>query len=514
MRGVFPYTMQAQPPEAMLRLVLLVAVGLAVPFGVLGAPAAHAQTAPLRVVWPLVPGNTWTYVTASGTYNFGGVTSSLTGAATWTALDSVDTAAGRRARLRVEYAGTTVDCAVAASFTGSSYTFSLVDAAGTGACASLGAAFPESVSGAPSFSVAGSAVEAVEVGGEPLGSRTTRFGLDDSGASSPQTRVTWRTVDALGVLSYSYSYGLADFGSFRTGTLRQATVGGATVGQPLGSRLDFWPLAAGNEWQFRLVDRDGADVGAVVWTVEAAGAGLALRTRHVRNGAVEATATCPLTATGASPASAWQTTFSLGSCALPQPYLAPSLNGQAVPLQIDTYAPNAAVVVGPQTVTADVAAGERSIGGGADGFGRRASYALARALGPVRFGVEEPPAGPGMPPRMWTATLAFARVGTTTVGAQVVANGAGPEAAALAFSAGPNPSRSAVALSFALQAAAEADVEVVDALGRTVRRVALGALPAGAGAARVDLSDLAPGAYTLRLTAGRARATARVSVVR
>ncbi|HEX8386615.1 MAG TPA: hypothetical protein VF576_10540 [Rubricoccaceae bacterium] len=480
----------------------------------LAAPAVAAQTNPAGVVWPLVPGNSWTYVLSSESYNTaGGGTSGLTGATEWTALDSVDTAEGRLPRLRVASGGTTTDCLVAYAAKASAAEFRLLDAAAAGPCAVPTATFPTNLYGETSFFVVGPTDQDVEVGGEPLGSRPTRSGVEDSAPSSPSTSVGWWTADGLGVLGFSRRVGQTNSGSIQTGTLRQATIAGETVGQPLGSRLDFWPLAAGNEWQFRLVDQTGRDVGTVVWTVETSGSGLTLRTRNVVDGAVEATATCPLSATGASPASAWQTTFALSACALPRPYLAPSIHGQAVPLRIDTYVPGRSTPVGSETVVSDVASGGSFVSGGASGFERSASYDLARGLGPVGFVVVDVPSGGGSPPR-WTATLVFARADGRTVGTQAVADETGPEPADLAFTAAPNPSRGGVSLAFALPAAAEVAVEVVDVLGRTVRRVGLGARPAGPGAVRLDVSDLAPGAYTLRLAAGRARAAARVNVVR
>ena len=53
----------------------------------------------------------------------------------------------------------------------------------------------------------------------------------------------------------------------------------------------------------------------------------------------------------------------------------------------------------------------------------------------------------------------------------------------------------------------------MDALGRTVRRLDLGARPAGAGDAVLPASGLAPGVYTVRMDAGARSAAVRVVVV-
>ena len=57
-------------------------------------------------------------------------------------------------------------------------------------------------------------------------------------------------------------------------------------------------------------------------------------------------------------------------------------------------------------------------------------------------------------------------------------------------------------------------VSVVDALGRTVRRLDLGARPAGAGEAAFPAAGLAPGVYAVRLDAASRTAAVRVVVVR
>lgn len=480
----------------------------------LTAPLAAAQSDP----WPLVPGNTWTYVFTAGTFGpQSSGASSVTGAATWTALDSVDTAAGRRPRLRVETSGTVSECIVEATASEQNLTFRLLDVAGAAPCARAG--LPAFLDGAPGVLVSRAVVDGeVTVGGQTLPGEdnANHYGFDESG-TSPRRTASWRMTAALGVTSFSNTFGTSSSTSYTGATLRRATVGGRIVGQPLGSRADFWPRAAGNRWELLLADRDGQPAGVAVWTAEADGR---LRLRHVQNGAVTADVTCPLAFQDASPQTGWETRFDLGACALPDRSLAPHIGGQAVRLAIDVQALGRTVAIGGQTVVADEASGAVYVTLGLSGFSDIARYTLARGIGPVRYFVETapetgPPTGSaGNLRRQWTATLAFARVGSTTYGQQVVADEGEPAAAALALTAGPNPTRGALVLSFTLPAPTEATVEVVDALGRFVLRQALGAQPAGAGSARLDLSGLAAGAYSVRLVGGAVQASVRVSVVR
>ncbi len=232
--------------------------------------------------------------------------------------------------------------------------------------------------------------------------------------------------------------------------------------------------------------------------------------QRVRNGAVVASTTCPVAVGAASAATTWQTPFSLASCALPDPTLAPNLAGTAAVLGIDLYTVTQAILVGAQVVLADVAVGGNTLGGGANGPVAETSYTLARGIGPVRYSSESRLGTPGQ----WSARLAFARIGSTTIGEQVVAGEADPDVTGAAFTAGPNPTRGALALSFALPEAADASAELFDALGRSVLRADLGPQSAGAGTARLDLSGLASGVYVMRLAAGAVRASTRISVVR
>lgn len=110
--------------------------------------------------------------------------------------------------------------------------------------------------------------------------------------------------------------------------------------------------------------------------------------------------------------------------------------------------------------------------------------------------------------------LRYAAVGGRTYGTPVAGEDAPASSEALALSVGPNPARAQATLAFSLPAAAEARIEILDALGRTVQRLDLGARSAGAQSARLDVSGLAAGVYSVRLVAGDVQTAVRVSVVR
>jgi hypothetical protein len=79
----------------------------------------------------------------------------------------------------------------------------------------------------------------------------------------------------------------------------------------------------------------------------------------------------------------------------------------------------------------------------------------------------------------------------------------------------PNPVRGPATVSFAVKEQTEARLTLYNTLGQRVRTVYRGTPAAGeAQTARLDASDLASGVYFLRLRAGGATKTARLSVVR
>ena len=85
-------------------------------------------------------------------------------------------------------------------------------------------------------------------------------------------------------------------------------------------------------------------------------------------------------------------------------------------------------------------------------------------------------------------------------------------AGGLALAVAPNPSRGAARLTLTLPAAGDVRVELLDVLGRVVRMVHAGSLPAEARSLSMDVSSLAAGAYVVRACAAGACATTRVSV--
>jgi hypothetical protein len=91
----------------------------------------------------------------------------------------------------------------------------------------------------------------------------------------------------------------------------------------------------------------------------------------------------------------------------------------------------------------------------------------------------------------------------------------GPADAALALRPpAPNPARGAVRLTADLAAPADLRLEVFDVLGRRVAVVAEGPAPAGRSAWDWDAGGLPAGVYVVRLTAGEAVRTRRLTVAR
>lgn len=104
----------------------------------------------------------------------------------------------------------------------------------------------------------------------------------------------------------------------------------------------------------------------------------------------------------------------------------------------------------------------------------------------------------------WWMYFNFAASPVTYTGAQVDVPGTGPRTDALRVS--PNPSRGTVELACSLASAGPARVSVYDLLGRKVRDVANGMLPAGTTRFAWDGRDAAgapspPGLYMIRLSA-------------
>ncbi len=107
--------------------------------------------------------------------------------------------------------------------------------------------------------------------------------------------------------------------------------------------------------------------------------------------------------------------------------------------------------------------------------------------------------------------LTYARVGSRSYGASVVAGEGGAPRSALALRVEPNPARGAVALRLTLPKAGAVRVEAYDALGRRVYAADLGARPAGPTTFTLEASTWAPGLYVVRATAADGHtATARL----
>ncbi|WP_412070061.1 Ig-like domain-containing protein [Rubrivirga sp. IMCC43871] len=93
-----------------------------------------------------------------------------------------------------------------------------------------------------------------------------------------------------------------------------------------------------------------------------------------------------------------------------------------------------------------------------------------------------------------------------------VATEPGPEVLAVAVV--PNPATSRARIAVSTSAAGDTRVVVIDALGREVARPHDGPLAAGDHTLALGLGDLAPGVYAVRVTAGGAATTVRLTVAR
>jgi len=102
------------------------------------------------------------------------------------------------------------------------------------------------------------------------------------------------------------------------------------------------------------------------------------------------------------------------------------------------------------------------------------------------------------------------RMGTTVPEAAASAVGAVEEP----LSAYPNPSAGRTTVRFTLDEAAPVRLAVYDLLGREVASLADGRYPAGTHEARFDGSGLAAGLYIVRLDAGGAVETRRLTLAR
>jgi|GEM_PF-2051036 len=493
-----------------MRLLLLaLALGSAAP--------ALAQTTDYRSYWPLTPGNTWVYVITYSSGNLQGGSTSVAGSTVWTALDSVTVAAGRLPRVRINGGATPVECLVSFEPQAGGGVFVLLREAGDDVCDVHTPMTwdPPSVGFLrPGFSVyeAAVSVHPVAIGGVDYGARRTSYGVSDDGGGGISNGWAWGAADSLGLIAYEQvSRALGGFESATRSALRWAYVDGQTYGQPLASRPEFMPFDDGNVWQFALTDASGASFGTVEWAVTAP---TSVRLRHYVDDAVVSNVTCPLTITAASGATGWQTRLAL-ACTLPEPALFPSLTSTDAGYWVDTVAEGVPVVIGAETVVASVADGGSYHRGAASGGAGEASatWRVAEGIGVVRYTVGRRFAG--APALNRVAQLAYARVGGVEYGAAIVAGEAGtPTAPELALRVAPNPASGAATMQVTLPEASTARATVVDALGRTVATLDLGVRPAGVSTGRLDVRRLAPGVYTVRLTAGDAVATTRVSVVR
>lgn len=115
-----------------------------------------------------------------------------------------------------------------------------------------------------------------------------------------------------------------------------------------------------------------------------------------------------------------------------------------------------------------------------------------------------------------TQTLTYAFVDGHTYGAMQPVSAENPEIPVATFSVEtyPNPASGSVQVAYRLAEAGEVVIEVLDGVGRRVRRIDLGMQSAGAHRAELDLRALASGQYILSLeTGGTPRAHAPLIVL-
>ncbi len=477
----------------MLRYVLVVVLAGA------WADPASAQSPDYRSFLPLAPGNAWTYDVTHTNGSSQSSSSSLSGER-WTVLDSVTVAAGRFPRVRIESEGSDHECLVRTEVRASETGFYFLDPTGDAPCAAdISAQVEDTTIGlVPGFELTSDQDLDIVIGGENYGVRRAgewwSFGSDELNI--------W-AVENIGVLSHQY-YHLIGTGYWtrRYSRLRWTNVGGQLYGQAIAFQPEFWPLAVGNRWQYHLTS-NGVDRGAVVWTVVPDGDEVAVRFEHIENDQVAASATCPVTVAAPSLQAGWPTRFRI-ECSTAAEMLYP------VAISLDLFDADQVIRIGTDDVIVDRASGENS------SYGQYhvtiSRWQAGRDIGIVEY--ERYNQTGGVVHYDWTATLQYAVVSGVEYGQQIVATGDGASPARLALRAGPNPVSGRLTVRYALPSPADARLAVVDALGREVRTADLGARPAGDGAETLALDGLSPGVYTIRLTAGEASATTRISVVR
>lgn len=110
----------------------------------------------------------------------------------------------------------------------------------------------------------------------------------------------------------------------------------------------------------------------------------------------------------------------------------------------------------------------------------------------------------------------YGKVDAYAAATRILATPAEPDAddARLDVRLAPNPTRGTSTVRLTLGAPAAVAADVLDVLGRTVARLHDGPLAAGTHALRVDGAQLPAGVYVVRVTAGDAATTRRLTVVR
>ena len=152
--------------------------------------------------------------------------------------------------------------------------------------------------------------------------------------------------------------------------------------------------------------------------------------------------------------------------------------------------------------------GDAAVGDRVSSVLGRLAYALVYFDDETPFGIFPADAQPPSGARRAASPTAAGDLAALLAGVREAA-GDGPTLAV-----GPNPVRGAGAVTFRLDAEADVRLAVYDVLGREVGVLADGTYGAGAHRAPFDASAFPAGAYVVRLVAGGAAHTARVTVVR
>ncbi len=283
----------------------------------------------------------------------------------------------------------------------------------------------------------------------------------------------------------------------------------------------YVPLAVGNEWHYHQTE-SGSNAATTQWRYHVVGAEAdtftvqAHRERTpVGGGTTETTQTLRWwhdAATGRLRGQAHEVNITASMCPLSAPFGAgiPCANGLFYTISGGYGEP---VTVGADTVMTSRKVFQAPTGAGCVMVTLRTEFGAGLGETFYRQIVNDPC---GSSSSTTTRRLAYARVGGVEHGEPLftVAGEDAPGAPGLALAVAPNPSAGAATLRYVLPAPGAVRLVVLDALGRTVARLADGEHAAGTHTVALGTSRLAPGVYVARLDAAGTVATRRFTVAR